>query len=248
MKRIQSIIIEDEPKSKAMLKALLSKFCPEIELLGTASNVQEGVSLIKKVRPNLVFLDIEMPGEKGIHLFQYFDNIEFEVIFTTAYDQYAIDALRLSALDYLLKPIDLKELRLALQKFRTQQQKQIMDSALRYKLLNSSSSSKKIVLPSKDSYTFLNIEDIMYCQAENSYTLFVTNKNEKHWVSKPIKEYSATLNNLGFIRVHRSAIVNPQYVKKLIRTRPSSVIMEDGAKIGISKLKRDNLIEQLINN
>jgi two-component system LytT family response regulator len=248
MNKIRTIIIEDEPQAREMLATLLTDYCENIHVIGEASNVTDGVSLIKKLLPDLVFLDIEMPRERGLNLFKYFDKIEFETIFTTAYEQYAIEALRLSALDYLLKPIDLEELRLALQKFRAQQQQKIMDSALRYQLLSSNQVSKKVVLPSKDSYTFLNIDDIMYCQAENSYTLFVTNTNEKHWVSKPIKDYSATLHNMGFIRVHRSAIVNPKYVKKLIRTRPSSVIMEDGAKIGISKLKRDDLIDQLTNN
>lgn len=248
MNKIRTVIIEDEPQAREMLTTLLTDYCDGIQVIGEASNVADGVAVIKKLLPDLVFLDIEMPRERGLNLFNYFENIEFETIFTTAYDQYAIEALRLSALDYLLKPIDLEELRNAIDKYREHQQKKMLDSALRYQMLQQQSTTKKIVLPSKDSYTFLSIEDIMYCQAENSYTLFVTNNNEKHWVSKPIKNYSSILENVGFVRVHRSAIVNPEYVKKLIRTRPSSVIMQDGTSIGISKLKRDDLIEELLKN
>jgi two-component system LytT family response regulator len=113
MQKIRAVIIEDEPQAREMLTTLVEDYCQEIHIIGSASNVQEGVAAIKKLVPDLVFLDIEMPNEKGLELFKYFDKIDFEVIFTTAYDQYAIDALRLSALDYLLKPIDLKDLRTA---------------------------------------------------------------------------------------------------------------------------------------
>ncbi|MBL4649167.1 MAG: response regulator transcription factor [Aureispira sp.] len=244
MKKIRSIIIEDEPKPKAMLKALLSKYCPEIELVGTASNVQEGVSIIKKLLPELIFLDIEMPGEKGINLFQYFEDIDFEVIFTTAYDKYAINALKLSALDYLLKPINLKELRLAIAQFEKKQKQN-----QRYKLLEQqfsfSASKKRLVLPSKDNFTFLNMDDIMYCLLESSYTTFVTKESKKYLIAKPIKEYTDLLENFGFLRVHRSAIVNPSYIKKMTRTRPSSIIMNDGTTISVARNRRNFLIEEL---
>lgn len=246
MKKIRAIIIEDEPKPKAMLEALLSKYCSEIELIGAASNVQEGVTLIKEVVPDLVFLDIEMPGEKGIHLFQYFEEINFEVIFTTAYDQYAINALRLSAVDYLLKPIDLKELRLAISHFEKNQQKKQRYQSLEQQFQKPSNNApKRIVLPSKESFTFLNIEEIMYCALESSYTTFVTKEGKKHLVSKPIKEYNDLLENFGFLRIHRSAIVNPIYIKKMTRTRPSSIIMNDGTVIPIARNRRDFVIEQL---
>jgi two-component system LytT family response regulator len=245
MKKVRSIIIEDEPKSKAMLEALLSKYCPEIELVGTASNVQEGVTMIKKTLPDLVFLDIEMPGEKGINLFQYFENIDFEVIFTTAYDQYMINALRLSALDYLLKPIDLKELRRAIAQFEKKQQKQQRYKSLEQQFSSSNSSTKRLVLPSKDSFTFLNMDDIMYCLLESSYTTFVTQDGKKHLIAKPIKEYTELLESFGFLRVHRSATVNPLYIKKMTRTRPSSIIMNDGTVIPIARNRREFLIEEL---
>jgi len=222
---IKAIIIENEPKPKAMLVALLQKFCPQVELLGDASNLQDGVTLIYQTQPDLVFLDIEMPEEKGTQLFDYFEEINFEVIFTTAYDQYAINALRLSALDYLLKPIDLKELRLSIAQFNKKRQKKALYQSFQQQL-NSKQINKvqRIVLPTKESFVFLNLEEVMYIQIESGYTTFIDKHRKKHLVAKPIKDYNDLLEKVGFLRVHRGAIANPHYISKIIRTRPSSLV------------------------
>ncbi|MCP4438194.1 MAG: response regulator transcription factor [Aureispira sp.] len=246
MTSIKTIIVEDEPHAKAMLLALLEKFCPQVEVLGSATNVQDAITLIHQTEPDLVFLDIEMPGEKGIQLFDYFEEVDFEVIFTTAYDQYAINALRLSALDYLLKPIDLKELRRAIAKFDKQTQKKSLYESLQHHFdASSPQKHKRIVLPTKESFQFLELKDIMYIQIESSYTIFIDIKQKKHIVSKPFKEYAEALESFGFIRVHRSSIINPNYVSKIIRTRPSSVVMKDGTKLAVSKSRREFLINEL---
>lgn len=249
MEKIRAIIIEDEPQAREMLTTLLEDYCQEIHIIGSATNVQDGVAAIKKLVPDLVFLDIEMPKEKGLELFKYFDKIDFEVIFTTAYDQYAINALRLSALDYLLKPIDLKDLRIALDSFREKKNKAYLNKALRYQFASEpqTSQSKRIIIPDTDGYVFINVDDIMYCQAEKGYTAFAVNNGKKQWVSKTIKEYADLLEGLGFVRVHRSSLVNPKFITKLIKTRPSSIIMKDGETIIISKSKRDEALEELLN-
>ena len=247
MTPIKSIIVEDEPKSKAMLTALINKYCPQIQILGDATNVQDAVTLIKQYKPDLVFLDIELPKEKGLELFKYFDKVNFEVIFTTAYDQYTINALRLSALDYLLKPIDLQELRMAIQQFeKKKQQKQPLYQNLQQHFFNKKA-PKRLVLPSKDNYTFLEIDDIMYCLIESSYTTFVDKHQQKYLVSKPIKDYADLLYDFGFLRIHRSALANPKYIKKIIKTRPSSIIMKDDTELSIAKNRRDFVITSLIN-
>ena len=246
MEKIRAVIIEDEPKARVMLKTLLEKYCDDVHIIGEASNVKDGVNLINRLVPNLVFLDIEMPDEQGLHLFKYFDEIHFEVIFTTAYDQYIINALRLSALDYLLKPIDLTELQAALGQFRSKKHKEQL-----YKLfynqnrINNQHTSKRLALPSKDSFTFLNVDEVMYCQADSNYTLFVDKSGKKHLVSKPIKEYSDLLEQFGFLRVHRSAVVNLNYIKKLVRTRPCQIIMNDDTKISVSQSRRQYLFDVL---
>ena len=245
MTSIKTVIVEDEPHAKAMLLALLEKFCPQVEVLGSATNVQDAITLIHQTQPDLVFLDIEMPGEKGTQLFDYFEEVDFEVIFTTAYDQYAINALRLSALDYLLKPIDLKELRMAIAKFDKKTQKKTLYQSLQHHFNSSSPKYKRIVLPTKESFQFLELKDIMYIQIESSYTTFIDIKQKKHIVSKPFKEYAELLEDFGFIRIHRSSIINPNYVNKIIRTRPSSVVMKDGTKLAVSKSRREFLINQL---
>ncbi|BDS14059.1 LytR/AlgR family response regulator transcription factor [Aureispira anguillae] len=249
MQKIRAIIIEDEPQAREMLITLLEDYCQDVHIIGEASNVKDGVACIKKLLPDLVFLDIEMPNEKGLSLFKYFDKVDFEVIFTTAYDQYAINALRLSALDYLLKPIDLKELRNALNSYRDKKHQAYINQALRYQFAaeQQTTQSKRIVLPSGEGYVFIDIENIMYCQAEKSYTAFAVVDGKKYWVSKTIKEYSDLLEGFGFLRVHRSSLINPKFVSKLIKTRPSSVVMQDGQNIAVSKSRREHLLEELLN-
>jgi two-component system LytT family response regulator len=247
MKTIRAIIVEDEPEAKFMLQALIERYCDEVELVGDASNVQEAIKLIRKVKPDLVFLDIEMPEEKGLHLFRYFEEINFEVIFTTAYDQYAINAIRLSALDYLLKPVGLDELRSSISNFKEKKSKE-QSTALLYQEMSTMASNRpqRLALPSKNSFIFLNIDDIMYCQADGSYTVFMTQKGKKHLVAKSMKEYADLLEEMGFIRVHRSAIINLKYVEQFIRTRPQKIIMADGTSITIAQSRKQYLMEKLL--
>lgn len=245
--KIRAIIIEDEPEAKYMLQALIEKYCPEVQIIGEASNLKKGVALIEQLLPDLVFLDIEMPGERGIHLFQYFDKIDFEVIFTTAYDQYAINAIRLSALDYLLKPIGLEELQTAIKQFKKKQNNKQLYKSLYQQLSNQSTViPKRIALPSKNSFLFLDIDEIMYCQADGSYTTFITDEGKKHVVAKPMKDYADLLQDLGFVRVHRSAIINLKYVEELIRTRPQSVVMRNGTQITIAQSRKEYLMNKLL--
>lgn len=249
MSKIRAVIIEDELQACQMLTTLLEEYCTDVHIIGTAQTVAEGVACINKVHPDLVFLDIELPNEKGLALFKYFEKTDFQVIFTTAYDHYAIKALRLSALDYLLKPIDLKELRHALANFRLKQQEDNLQQALQYQLAAQQHRQRpqRMVLPSGEGYVFVEIEDIMYCQAEKSYTSFTIADGQTYWTSKTIKEYTDLLESFGFLRVHRSSLINPSFVAKLIKSRPSYIIMKDGTQINISKAKRDRLMQELLN-
>lgn len=244
MKTITCVIIEDEVNTRKLLKSLLEDYCENVQVLAEAGNVQEGVAIIKKHQPELVFLDIAMPKESGFSLYKYFDEINFEVIFTTAFSQYAIQALKLAALDYLMKPINLEELMESLERFRSQTTK--LTTKDNYSLVEKNAQSpnhQKIALACSDGYIFVPIDHIIRCQSEKSYTLFIIKDQENIWTSKNLGEYANVLQQYGFKRVHRSHIINPTYVKKFIRGKSPSLIMDDDTQIIISAAKRDGLLD-----
>lgn len=241
---ITCVIIEDEIAARKVLKSLLEDYCEDVQVLAEAGNVQDGVSIIKKHSPQLVFLDIAMPKESGFSLYKYFDEINFEVIFTTAFSQYAIQALKLAALDYLMKPINLEELMETLDRFRKQTKKFIQKG--NYSLIEKNATTypnhQKIALACSDGYIFVPLEDIIRCQSEKSYTLFVIKNQEPIWTSRNLGEYANILQDYGFKRVHRSHMVNPKFIKKFIRGKSAVLIMEDDTHITISASKRNNLL------
>jgi len=247
MKKIRSVIIEDEKQTRKLLRALLEEYCDGVEVLAEAANVQEGVQIIKEHQPDLVFLDIEMPRESGFSLFKYFDEINFEVVFTTAYGQYAVKAIKLAALDYLMKPINLEELMETLERFRQKQEPtnhvshhQIMENALQ------NGGTQKIALPASDGYLFVDIDDIVRCQSEKSYTLIVLKDKEEVWTSRNLGEYDTILSGYGFKRVHRSHLINPKAIKRFIRGKNPILLMDDDCKIPIANSKKDDLLKDIL--
>lgn len=244
MKIITCIIIEDEVDTRKLLKSLLEDYCEKVQVLAEAGNVQEGVALIKKHQPQLVFLDIAMPKESGFSLYKYFDEVNFEVIFTTAFSQYAIQALKLAALDYLMKPINLEELMESLDRFRNQTR--TLATKENYSLVEKNAQTpnhQKIALACSDGYIFVPIDNIIRCQSEKSYTLFIIKDQEPIWTSRNLGEYTSILQDYGFKRVHRSHMINPTYVKKFIRGKSPILIMDDDTQITISASKRDGLLD-----
>ncbi|MCP4438041.1 MAG: response regulator transcription factor [Aureispira sp.] len=246
MKLIQCVIVEDEKQTRNFLRSLLEGYCEDIEVVAEAADVEEAVVAIKKHQPDLVFLDIEMPRENGFNLYKYFDSIDFEVIFTTAYSQYAIKAIKLAALDYLIKPIALEELKEALGRFRDKQ-KEPKDYSSNHKLIETTLKSnipQKIALPCADGYIFAKVDEIVRCQSDRSYTLFVLENKEQVWTSRNLGEYDNILSEYGFARVHRSHLINPKFIKKFVRKKTSVLIMEDDCEIIISATKRDELLRK----
>lgn len=243
---IRCIIVEDEKQTRNFLRSLLEEYCDNIEVVAEAVDVEEAVEAIQKHDPDLVFLDIEMPRENGFMLYKYFDKIDFEVIFTTAYSQYAIKAIKLAALDYLIKPISLEELKEALGRFR-EKQKEPKDYTHNHQLIETSLKSnipQKIALPCTDGYIFAKVEEIIRCQSDRSYTLFVLENKQQVWTSRNLGEYDNILSDYGFARVHRSHLINPKFIKKFVRKKTSVIIMEDDCEIIISATKRDELLKK----
>jgi two-component system LytT family response regulator len=247
---IKVIIVDDEEDGREILNTMLTRFCDGVEVLGEASNVEEAVKLVNACQPDIVFLDIEMPRGNGFNLFYHFDKVDFEVVFTTAYSQYAIKALRMSALDYLLKPIDIQELRSTLNRYREKNNEDSMSS--RIELLKkqydaSDKNATRLALPTQDGFSLVEINQIVRMEADGSYTIFIMENGEKLMVSKILKEYNDLLaDDTTFIRVHRSHLINSRFIKKIIRGKNPSIEMSDTAIIGVSASKKDVIFKDLL--
>lgn len=237
---MRAIIVDDESHARSLLFNTIKEHCKGIEIVAEAENVKEAVKLINKNNIELVFLDIEMPNENGFALFEYFDKPHFVTIFCTAYSEYALQAFEVSAVDYLLKPVIISKLQEAIEKaIKTRGQNQILQSvsALRDNL--TVTELQKIALPLSDGLLFIKIDDILYFEADGSYTHVVTNK-EKYLVCKKIKEFHELLtNDSRFFRVHRSYLVNIQQVKKYSKKDGATLVFENNKVIPIAREKKN---------
>ncbi|MEZ4810798.1 MAG: LytTR family DNA-binding domain-containing protein [Allomuricauda sp.] len=247
-----AIIVDDEERHHETLGKMLANFCPEIELLGDAYNVAEAVNLINTKNPQLIFLDIEMPGGNGFTLFDNFDEPPFEVIFTTAHDLYAINAIKYAALDYLMKPVNIRELQEAVARAsKVISRKEDTSSNQKINVLKSNLKLEdkrftKIALPSSDGIDFIEAETIIRAEAERSYSNFYLENGKKILVSKPLKEYEALLEQCNFFRVHKSHMINLTHIEKYIKGKGGYVIMKDGSHVDVSVRKKDDLLNRLM--
>lgn len=249
MKAIRAVIAEDEPRNIDNLKRILEKHCEGVEVVGTANTVKDAVDIIKKTEPDVLFLDIEMPPNKGFEVLEKFPTINFDVIFTTAHEEYALQAIKFAALDYLLKPINIQELQHALKKVKVDRhqngQSNELAAILKEYLKDKESSFSKIVIPSNDGYNVIDLTNIVYCEACDSYTKIHTDEKKVHLISKPLKEYDELLSDKGFYRVHKSYLVNINHIRKIIKGIGAAVVMSDTTNIPISMRKKDEFFQSL---
>ena len=248
---ITAIIVDDELRHHETLSKMLKTFCPEIELCGNANSVKEAVDLIHQNNPQLVFLDIEMPGGNGFTLFDNFDEPPFEVIFTTAHDLYAINAIKYAALDYLMKPINIRELQEAVSRALKIINKKDASSNKKIDVLKSNLQLEdkrftKIALPSSDGIDFIEANTILHAEAERSYSNFYLDNGKKIMVSKPLKDYEALLEQCNFFRVHKSHMVNLNHIEKYIKGKGGYVILKDGSHVDVSVRKKEDLLNKLM--
>lgn len=243
---IRVVIAEDEQKNIDILQQLLKEYCEHVEVVGVAKTVKEAVELIQETEPDVLFLDVEMPPQKGFEVLEQFPEINFDVIFTTAHEKYAIQAIKFAALDYLLKPIKIEELKEALGKVRSHKRGETNElaSILKEYLRDNKQTFTKIVIPSSYDYSVVELKDIIYCEASDSYTK-IHAKKKIHLISKPLKNYDELLNDKGFYRVHKSFLVNVDHIRKIIKGVGAAVIMSDGANIPISMRKKDAFFQSL---
>lgn len=238
--KLKAIIIEDEAIGRDILRNYLSKYCPNVKLLGEASNIEDGQKLIEKHELDLVFLDVEMPYGNGFDLLEKIENQTFETIFVTAYDHYAIEALNNQATYYLLKPISIDELIKGVNLVEEIKEKE-------YKLENTVLSTKKIssldkiTIPQQDGFEVLVISDILFCKADDNYTEIYF-ENTKKLVSKTLKHFEDLLKESSFVRVHKSYLVNVNEIVKYKKGKGGSVILSNGKEIMVSSSKKANLL------
>lgn len=244
---IKSIIVDDELKSRENLEILLTDFSNGIEVLALCKTVDEAYDAIQKLKPDVVFLDIQMRRETGFDLLSKLPKITFEVIFTTAHSEYAIKAFEFSAIDYLLKPIDIGDLHRAISKVKNKNKNDFSNQLTH--LLNNLNPTEnkinKIALPSHDGIIFAKITDILYLQASSNYTEFYLKSGLKYLVSKSLKEYEAMLEDHNFYRIHHSHLINMNAVKKYVRGDGGYVILENDTALNVSKRKKDGFLLKL---
>lgn len=248
---IKAIIVDDESRHHETLGKMLKTFCPEIELCGNANSVKDAIDLIHARNPQLVFLDIEMPGGNGFTLFDSFEEPPFEVIFTTAHDLYAINAIKYAALDYLMKPINIRELQEAVERAIKIISKKDATSTKKIDVLKSNLQLEdkrftKIALPSSEGIDFVEANGIIRAEAERSYSNFYLDNGKKIMVSRPLKDYEALLEQCNFFRVHKSHMINLNHIEKYIKGKGGYVIMKDGSHVDVSVRKKDDLLNRLM--
>lgn len=243
---ISAIIVDDEKNGRENLTGLIKSHCPQIRIVGEANSVTQAISEIQEKQPQLIFLDIEMPGGSGFQLLEHFKDFPFEVIFVTAYDNYAIKAIRFSASDYILKPINLNELISAVDKVSQRIKLQSENERIRQLYLNTlHPANPKIGLPTIDRVEFVEVKSIIRCQGESNYThLYFTDKKPL-LVAKTLIEFEELLAEYGFIRVHKTHLVNLHHVTSFTKNDGGVLSLSNGDSVCISRRRKDFTLSQL---
>ena len=244
---ITAIIVDDEPYSCESLATLLERYCAEVKLLDICYSGADALKAIKEQIPTLLFLDIEMPGMNGFEMLQQLSSINFSIIFTTSYDEYAIKAIKFSALDYLLKPIDREELQAAVQKAIHQSQKTVPQQIeiLLQKLTRPIISVNKIAIPTMEGLQMLFVENIICCSSDSNYTILHLKNKQKITASRTLKEIEEMLEDYSFLRVHHSYVINLNEIEKYIKGDGGYLIMTDGSSIDVSRSRKEMLMKKL---
>jgi len=240
------VVIDDEKHGRELLKKLILLAGEDFIISGEANSVDQAIQVIKDTKPNLIFLDIELFDRSGFEVLEHFENANFSVIFATAYNYYAIKAIKFSALDYLLKPIDPDELKHALEKYKTKGI-ETKDGEKRLSLartLINKPTPDKIALPTNSGYIFIEIDDIVRCSSENNYTRFFLKNKTEVLVCHTLKEYEILLEGLDFFRVHHSHLINMKLVQSYLKGKGGFVMMKDGSQIEVSTRRKDLFLKQ----
>jgi two-component system, LytTR family, response regulator len=247
---IKAIIVDDEQHCIDRLKGLLEAgYSNSLRLLGTFDSVPKGYKAIKELSPDLVFLDVQIHEKTGFDLLKELGDIDFEVIFTTAYDKFAVQAFKFSALDYLLKPVDKDDLKLAMDKFVSKTKKDGAINRLDNLLLNLKSQNgqpKRIIVPTTSGFEVFDVPDIIRCESDVNYTTIYLKNKQKLVVAKTLKEFEEMLTEHGFFRVHNSHLINLTFVKSYNKGKGGSVVLSDGMEIEVSTRRKDDFLKEMM--
>jgi two-component system LytT family response regulator len=246
---MKALIVDDEADGTSILKKMLSLNCRQVNVVGTCSNASEGKQKIDELKPDVVFLDIQMPDKSGFEMLEELGPKNFEVIFVTAHNQYVLQALQLSAADYLLKPVDEERLVEAIQRVETRLQQRAGDRNLETLLYNLQRTGfpgeMKLCIPTLKGFAVLKLEDIIVCEAEKNYTIFHCHGKKSFIVSRPLLEYEKILESAGFLRVHRTYLINVQHISEYYRGEGGIVVMSNGTEVEISRRKKEEFLSRV---
>ena len=243
---IKAVIVDDETASRQALEALLREFVAEVEVLGMAGTPAEGLDLVRNLKPDVLFLDVELDGQSGFDLVEQLPDDGPELVFTTGYEQYASRAFRSDAADYLLKPIDITQLRDAVRKVA--EKRKIASAEKRYEVLVRnwrSQGEEQIALSSSEGFIFVKLRDLIYCKGDGAYTYFFMKGDEKLTVSKNIGEFENLLLERGFFRVHKSYLINLNEMRRYVRGEGGYVVMSNGHTVDVSKRRKEAFMATL---
>jgi len=245
---ITAIIIDDESRSRDSLRRKLATHCPDVHVIAEAENAEQGIEAIESASPGIVFLDIEMPRMNGFAMLRQLTKRRFELIFTTAYDHYAIEAIRFSALDYLIKPIETALLKEAVDRAVAKRETGTPNLRLEnllHNLLEEKNANARIAIPSMEGLQFIKTAGIIYLEAESNYTVIYSSTEKRITVTKTLKEFEELLPANTFIRVHHSFIINKDHVSKYLKGEGGQVLMDNGKLIDISRRKKEEFMRAI---
>ena len=242
---ISAIVIDDEPAGRKLLQRLLEMHCPDVRVLDAVASADEGRKAIVKHSPDVVFLDVEMPGESGIEMLRDLAPADFHVIFVTAHKDYAIEAIRLSALDYLLKPVGTADLISAVKKVREKREAGGTMDRIEALFHNLGEGDPKIGVSTRKGIVFVRVRDIVRCESESNYTKVFTSAGETYVASRTLKHFDELLEKHGFIRVHQSHLVNSRHIAEYIRGDGGTLVLTDGSSVDVSRRFKARLLNQI---
>lgn len=246
---MKAILVDDEPDGIRTLQKMLNTYCPQVEIVATCQSAAAAKKQIEVVRPDVVFLDIQMPGTTGIELLAEIENMDFQVVFVTAHNEYILQALQYSAADYLLKPVDEDRLIEAVQRVERRieaEKKDDVTNALLHNLAQKGNPAEmRLCLPTLKGFIVLKLDEIIYCEAERSYTVFHLSNNKNVTVSKPLVDYDSLLRDTSFLRIHKSYLINLVHVREYQRGEGGLVIMSNGDEIEVSRRKKELFLNRV---
>jgi two-component system, LytTR family, response regulator len=247
MEKINAVLIDDELNSLQNLQQKLVGFCPDINIVAISQKPEEGILLIKQHQPDVVFLDIEMPRMSGFRMLEEIGEYDFDIIFTTAYNHYSIDAIRISAFDYLVKPIGIEDLQHAVERLHKTPNKQTKEKVdiLKRSLSDNRSQEDKIAISTSEGIEFVPIKNILHIESKSNYSKIYLPENKTILVTKILKDFEEMLLPYNFYRVHNSHLINLNYIKKYIRSEGGHVMLQDGTVIDISRRKKEEFLKMI---